>query len=133
MSLWETANYELKPRFSHIPGVARVEIIGGREPEFHVVVDPLKLQAAGLGLLDVSERADEEDCHCAGGHDGGKLPSLPDDGGRARSFGGGHGKSGDSGATAAIRCKSKTLARVQNVGQSRSFNPSPRKAVNPCC
>src|SRR5471032_1271161 len=55
MSLWETANYELKPRFLQIPGIARVEITGGREPEFHVIVDPLKLQAAGLGLPDVSD------------------------------------------------------------------------------
>jgi CzcA family heavy metal efflux pump len=54
-SLWETANYELKPRFLQIPGVARVEITGGRTPEFHVVVDPLKLQAAGVALLDVSD------------------------------------------------------------------------------
>ncbi len=54
-SLWETANYELKPRFLQIPGVARVEITGGRAPEFHVIVDPLKLQAAGLGLSDVSD------------------------------------------------------------------------------
>ena len=55
MSLWETANYELKPRFLQIPGVGRVEITGGRAPEFHIVVDPLKLQAAGLGLSDVSD------------------------------------------------------------------------------
>jgi CzcA family heavy metal efflux pump len=54
-SLWETADYELKPRFLQIPGVARVEITGGRTPEFHVVVDPLKLQAAGLGLPDVTD------------------------------------------------------------------------------
>ncbi len=55
MSLWETANYNLKPRFLQIPGVARVEITGGRTPEYHVVVDPLKLQAAGLGLTDVTD------------------------------------------------------------------------------
>ncbi len=55
MSLWETANYELKPRFLQIPGVARVEITGGREPEYHVIVDPLKLQATSLGLSDVSD------------------------------------------------------------------------------
>ena len=55
MSLWETANYELKPRFLQIRGIARVEITGGRTPEYHVVVDPLKLQAAGLGLTDVSD------------------------------------------------------------------------------
>lgn len=54
-SLWETANYELKPRFLQIPGVARVEITGGRAPEFHVIVDPLKLQANSLALSDVSD------------------------------------------------------------------------------
>jgi CzcA family heavy metal efflux pump len=55
MDLWETANYQLKPRFLQIPGVAKVEITGGHVPEYHVVVDPLKLQAAGLGLQDVSD------------------------------------------------------------------------------
>ena len=55
MSLWETATYDLKPRFLQIPGVAHVEITGGREPEYHVIVDPLKLQTAGLGLADVSD------------------------------------------------------------------------------
>ncbi|HUA39649.1 MAG TPA: efflux RND transporter permease subunit [Candidatus Sulfopaludibacter sp.] len=55
MALWETANYQLKPLFLQIPGVAKVELVGGRVPEFHVLVDPLKLQAAGLGLADVSD------------------------------------------------------------------------------
>ena len=55
MSLWETANYDLKPRFLQNPGVARVEITGGRMPEFHVIVDPLKLQAAGLGMADITD------------------------------------------------------------------------------
>jgi CzcA family heavy metal efflux pump len=54
-SLWETARYTLKPRFLQIPGVARVDLVGGRAPEFHVVVDPVRLQAAGLGLSQVSE------------------------------------------------------------------------------
>ncbi len=55
MDLWETANYQLKPLFLQIPGVARVEILGGHVPEYHVVVDPLKLQAAGLGLPEVGD------------------------------------------------------------------------------
>ncbi|MGE0042349.1 MAG: efflux RND transporter permease subunit [Vicinamibacterales bacterium] len=54
-SLWETARYTLKPRFLQIPGVARVDLVGGRAPEFHVVVDPTRLQAAGLGLTQVTE------------------------------------------------------------------------------
>jgi len=55
MDVWETANYIIKPLFLQIPGVANVEIIGGREPEYHVIVDPLKLQAAGLAMQDVSD------------------------------------------------------------------------------
>lgn len=54
-SLWEEARYTLKPRFLRIPGVARVDLVGGRAPEFHVVIDPTRLQAAGLGLAQVTD------------------------------------------------------------------------------
>jgi CzcA family heavy metal efflux pump len=53
--LWETARYELKPRFLRIPGVARVDLVGGRRPEYHVIVDPLRLHAAGLSLSQVTD------------------------------------------------------------------------------
>jgi CzcA family heavy metal efflux pump len=53
--LWETARYNLKLRFLRIPGVARVDLVGGRTPEFQVVVDPTRLQAARLSLAQVTE------------------------------------------------------------------------------
>ena len=53
-SLWDTATYNLKPRFLQIPGVAKVDVVGGKRPEFHVIVDPVKLQAANLSLADVT-------------------------------------------------------------------------------
>jgi CzcA family heavy metal efflux pump len=59
MELWETARYNLKPRFLRIPGVARVDLVGGRAPEYHVIVDPLKLQAANLGLRQVTDALSE--------------------------------------------------------------------------
>ncbi len=52
--LWETARYDLKPRFLRIPGVARVDLVGGRTTEYHVIVDPLRLQALDLSLSDVT-------------------------------------------------------------------------------
>lgn len=52
--LWELARYDLKPRFLRIPGIARVDIMGGRAPEYHVIVDPLKLAASNLSLTDVT-------------------------------------------------------------------------------
>ncbi|HEV2453232.1 MAG TPA: efflux RND transporter permease subunit, partial [Verrucomicrobiae bacterium] len=55
MDLWNIATYTVKPLFLQIPGVAGVEILGGRTPEFHVLVDPVKLQAAHLGLSDISD------------------------------------------------------------------------------
>ena len=54
-SLWETARYTIKPRFLRAPGVARVDLVGGREPEIQVVVDPTRLAGLGLGLSDVAD------------------------------------------------------------------------------
>jgi len=53
--LWETARYDLKPRFLRIPGVARVDLVGGRAPELHVIVDPLRLLAAHLAITDLND------------------------------------------------------------------------------
>jgi CzcA family heavy metal efflux pump len=53
-SLWEIARYTIKPRFLRIPDVARVDLVGGRAPEFHVIVDPVRLLANKLGLTDVT-------------------------------------------------------------------------------
>jgi len=52
--LWETARYDLKLRFLRIPGVARVDLVGGRAPEFHIVADPVRLGAVGLSLEEVT-------------------------------------------------------------------------------
>ncbi len=54
MELWETARYNLKPQFLRIPGIARVDITGGRTPEYHIVVDPVRLAEYGLAFPDVT-------------------------------------------------------------------------------
>ncbi len=51
--LWELATYELKPPLSRVPGVSAITIQGGQQPEFHVVPDPARLQAAGLTIQDL--------------------------------------------------------------------------------
>lgn len=53
--LWETARYDLQPRLLRIPGVARIGLVGGRPPEYHVIVDPLRLQAVNLSLAQVAD------------------------------------------------------------------------------
>ena len=56
--LWETARYDIKPRILRIPGVARVDLVGGRTPEYHVIVDPAKLRGANLSLQQVTDALD---------------------------------------------------------------------------
>ncbi|MEO8025483.1 MAG: efflux RND transporter permease subunit [Bryobacteraceae bacterium] len=51
--LWDLAYYKLAPRMYNIPGVAETRIVGGRQPEFHILVDPAKLNSFGLQLTKV--------------------------------------------------------------------------------
>jgi CzcA family heavy metal efflux pump len=53
--LSEMARSTVKPRLLRIPGVARVDLLGGRTPEYHVIVDPAKANAVGLSLPAVSD------------------------------------------------------------------------------
>jgi len=53
--LWEAARYDIKPRFLRIKGVARVKLVGGDVPEFHVLIDPVKLAAYRLTFQQVSD------------------------------------------------------------------------------
>lgn len=52
--LYDLAEFQLRPLLSSIGGVARVQIQGGAQEEYHVTLDALKLQALGLALQDVS-------------------------------------------------------------------------------
>ena len=66
-ALWETARYDLKPRFLRIPGVARVDIVGGRAAEYHVIIDPIRLQSAHTGLSEVTLALEKNNLISPGG------------------------------------------------------------------
>ncbi len=51
--LWEIATYDLKPPLNRVPGVSTVVVQGGQVPEFHIVPNLARLQAAGVTLLDM--------------------------------------------------------------------------------
>jgi CzcA family heavy metal efflux pump len=85
--LWEIARYELKPRFLQIPGIARVDLVGGRTPEFHIIVDPLRLQAAGLTLTQVTEALNRNNLVTSTGlHEENRMLYLAVVDGRVRSI-----------------------------------------------
>jgi CzcA family heavy metal efflux pump len=51
--LWDLAYYDIAPRLYRLPGVAEARIVGGRPTEYHVLVDPEKLNSYGLPLTKV--------------------------------------------------------------------------------
>ncbi len=53
--LWDLGQYTVKPKFLRVDGVARVDLVGGQMPEYHVVADPVRMQAFGLTLPQVVE------------------------------------------------------------------------------
>jgi CzcA family heavy metal efflux pump len=53
--LWDLAYYEIAPRLYRLPGVAETRIVGGRPTEYHVLVDPDRLNSYGLPVTKVVE------------------------------------------------------------------------------
>jgi CzcA family heavy metal efflux pump len=51
--LWEIATYDLKPPLNRVNGVSTVLVQGGQVPEFHIIPNLARLQAAGVTLLDL--------------------------------------------------------------------------------
>ena len=52
--LWELATYTWKPPLNRVDGVSTVTVQGGEVPEFHVVPNLAKMQAAGVTVLDLT-------------------------------------------------------------------------------
>jgi CzcA family heavy metal efflux pump len=57
--LWETATYDLKPPLNRVDGVSTVTVQGGQVPEFHIVPNLARLQAAGVTLLELVNAVQE--------------------------------------------------------------------------
>lgn len=52
--LHDLAYYTLRPILAAIPGIAQVEVLGGHTAEYQILVDPARLQNAGLSVDDVN-------------------------------------------------------------------------------
>jgi multidrug efflux pump subunit AcrB len=54
-SLRDIGNYTIKPRLARLPGVADVSVAGGKNREFHVTIDPERLNAHGVAVQQVAD------------------------------------------------------------------------------
>lgn len=63
----EYADQRILPRIESLNGVGRVSILGGREREIHVTVDPVRLEGFGLTAMDVQRALATENIELPGG------------------------------------------------------------------
>lgn len=67
VDLKRLAEDQIKPRLERLNGVASVSVNGGTEREIQVVVDPARLQAAGLSMSQVAQALAYENLNLPGG------------------------------------------------------------------
>lgn len=67
IALKRLAEETIKPRLERLDGVASVSINGGSEREIQVIVDPGRLQAAGLSISQVAQALRYENLNLPGG------------------------------------------------------------------
>jgi CzcA family heavy metal efflux pump len=53
-TLFDIARYQIKPVFSRVPGVGRVDVLGSDVREIEVVADPARLTALGMSYDDLA-------------------------------------------------------------------------------
>ena len=58
----------IRPQLRTVPGVTEVNSIGGYERQFHVMPDPARLMAYGLGFRDVMRAIAENNANAGGGY-----------------------------------------------------------------
>jgi len=58
--LYDYANYVVKPEIARAPGAGIIEVLSSDTREVEVVLDPVKLTAAGLGVVDVADALSAE-------------------------------------------------------------------------
>jgi len=63
----EFAEESIVASFERIPGVSRANVFGGREREMKIVIDPPRLAAHGLTILDVRRALQEENNNVSAG------------------------------------------------------------------
>jgi multidrug efflux pump subunit AcrB len=66
--LTEVADKKLRRQLETILGVGKVTIIGGRERQIHVLMDPLALRASGLTAVDVMNTLQSQNLMTPGGN-----------------------------------------------------------------
>jgi len=68
MELEETLDWYIGPQLRTVPGIVEVNSFGGEDKQYQVVVDPKRLQAAGLSIGEVVRALERANANAGGGY-----------------------------------------------------------------
>src|SRR5262249_25205490 len=107
--LFDYATYVLKPELARVPGAGTIEVLASDTREIEVILDPARLTAAGLTVVDVSDALKAEN------------PLLPvgrfqESGLQTLALASGLWKSADDIAKAPVLMKNGATIRIGDLG-----------------
>ncbi len=68
MQLEELLDWQIRPQLRTVPGVVEVNSFGGEDRQYQVVVDPKRLQAAGISVSEVVRALEKSNANAGGGY-----------------------------------------------------------------
>ena len=68
MQIEETLDWQIAPQLRAVPGVVEVNSFGGEDKQYQIVLDPKRLQAAGISVAEVVEALKNANANGGGGY-----------------------------------------------------------------
>ena len=68
MQIEEVLDWQIAPQLRTVKGVIEVNSFGGEDKQYQVVLDPKRLQAAGVSIAQVAEALDKSNANAGGGY-----------------------------------------------------------------
>jgi cobalt-zinc-cadmium resistance protein CzcA len=68
MQLEELLDWEIRPRLRTVTGVIEVNSFGGEDRQYQVLLDPRRMQAAGISVADVALALERSNANAGGGY-----------------------------------------------------------------
>jgi cobalt-zinc-cadmium resistance protein CzcA len=68
MQIEEVLDWQIAPQLRTVKGVVEVNSFGGEDKQYQVVLDPKRLQAAGISVAQVAEALEKSNANAGGGY-----------------------------------------------------------------
>jgi cobalt-zinc-cadmium resistance protein CzcA len=68
MQIEELLDWSIGPQLRTVPGIVEINSFGGEDRQYQVVLDPVRMQAAGVSIAQVSEALQRSNANAGGGY-----------------------------------------------------------------